>query len=79
MEVASALSKAFELFAREKPRYVKTIRLVVYEPSLVDLFKTSIVRAKGKNTIPDHPLVPPNNQGARYEACLLIELFWQIR
>ena len=46
-DVASALSQAVELFALRKPRYVRHIKIVVFEKSLVDSFRNSIIQAKG--------------------------------
>lgn len=46
-DVASAMTVAFELFAQEKPRYVKNIKVVVYDLPIVGLFQTSIIQEKG--------------------------------
>ena len=48
LEVACAMSTAFEAFARTKPHYVKKIKVVVYEQSITAMFQKNIVQMKGK-------------------------------
>ena len=48
LEVACAMSTAFEAFARSKPHYVKKIKVVVYEQSITAMFQKNIVEVKGK-------------------------------
>ena len=48
LEVACAMSTAFEAFGRSKPHCVKKIKVVVYEPSIITMFRKNIVEVKGK-------------------------------
>ena len=48
-DVAAAFSQAIELFARQKPRHVQEVKIVVFVQHLVDLFWNIIVQAKGES------------------------------
>ena len=66
LEVACAMSTAFEAFARTKPHYVKKIKVVVYEQSITAMFQKNIVEVKGKKlhfkslALPAAPALSPS-------------------
>ena len=47
VDAAIAISKAIELFLEDDPRNIKTIKVVVFDPEILDLFRTVIAPGMG--------------------------------